>query len=89
MLDNNLTLFSKASLTRSQAHIIEKELERVINYKIERSVEEYNASGRNGFYYENVATIRGMLQIMTALTGKEYYFNERGMFEREDIKGGI
>ena len=62
--------------------IINKMIE-VINFDVSGALYEFNKNGLSEFYSRKYARICGMIRMLEIATGKEYYFNETGVHERE------
>ena len=59
----------------------EKMIER-IKLEIERAKEHYQCYGWNESHQRRLEKIDGMLDMLTIVTGKDYYYNADGLHER-------
>lgn len=58
------------------------EIEHMINVAIEYGRNEFKNYGKSDYYYRIINRIYGMIDVLSIITGKNYYFNENGLHER-------
>ena len=54
-----------------------------INETIRFALMDYKANGVSPWYDRQLSKIYGMIEMLKIVTGKDYYFDENGLHERE------
>lgn len=60
-----------------------KKMKDEISYELSFILDEYKRNGRSETYYTGYNRVIGMIKMLSIVTGKEYYFDEKGLHERE------
>lgn len=55
-----------------------------LNKEIKFAVVDYKQYGRTPYYERLIAKIYGMLEMLRIATDKNYFFNENGVYVKED-----